>query len=195
MTRKTSKMCSIRRIVEHWEEACYKHETEKLPIYLDLGEPTCFACGESWQGEFDGRRGFTGWAKAPLERAHIIPRSLGGADDDPSNFVMLCDRCHPQNPHTTSRTVYMKWLHSLKPNKEALLKNLIKTWLSDKEDLKIATAIWSDRAEIEQFYEWRSNNTSFHFGTKDWSWDDNVPKMFPDLIVYIESIKNSENKP
>ena len=128
MSSKRSKMCSVKQIVEHWIENFYKHR-EKLPTSLCAGEPTCFACGEHWKGKFDSRRGYAGWKDAPLERAHIIPRSLGGSNDDPNNFVMLCDRCHPQNPHTKSRAVFMKWLHSVKPNRDLLVRNLTETWL------------------------------------------------------------------
>jgi len=195
MSSKRSKMCSVKQIVEYWEKACYKYRTEKLPIYLDLGEPTCFACGEYWKGDFDNRRGFAGWNAAPLDRAHIIPRSLGGPNDDPSNFVMLCDSCHPQNPHTKSRPVFMKWLHSVKPSRDLLLRNLKETWFSDKEDLEIAAAVWSNPTEVDHFYDWCAENTSYHasFGKVNFSWSEKVQKMFPDLVAYIKWVKENGN--
>lgn len=33
-----------------------------------------------------------------LERCHIIPDSLGGKDE-PSNLVLLCKRCHAEDPN------------------------------------------------------------------------------------------------
>ncbi len=193
--RKTSEMCSIQEIVEYWEKACYKDRTERLPTSLDLGEPTCFACGEYWKGKFDNRQGYAGWKAAPLERAHIIPHSLSGSNDDPSNFVMLCEKCHPLNPHTKSRAVYMKWLHSVKPNRELLLRKLTEDWFPDEEDLEIASAVWSNPTEVDYFYDWRAKNTSYHasFGKEHFSWDEIVQKMFPDLVAYVEWVKENGN--
>jgi|TARA_R110000824_G_C15031014_1_gene659359 hypothetical protein len=186
------KLPSIKIIVEHWIEACYKHRTEKLPIFLDAGEPTCFACGEHWQGKFDNRRGYAGWKDAPLQRAHIIPHSLGGPDDDPSNLVMLCGSCHPQNPHTTDREIYMIWLRSVKSGRENLVKGLQTTWLSNKEDLNKAVEIYRDPFEIMIFYRWRIEHTGFHaFGNKEFSWNGSVERMFPDLIAYIKWLKDN----
>ena len=150
--RKTSEMCSIQEIVEYWEKACYKDRTERLPTSLDLGEPTCFACGEYWKGKFDNRQGYAGWKAAPLERAHIIPHSLSGSNDDPSNFVMLCEKCHPLNPHTKSRAVYMKWLHSVKPNREILLRKLTEDWFpNDVREKYIEEFTLPIKEELKKF--------------------------------------------
>ncbi len=35
-----------------------------------------------------------------LERCYIIPASLGGKDE-PANLVLLCKRCHLDNPNIT----------------------------------------------------------------------------------------------
>ena len=193
MSSERSKECSIKEIVEYWEKSCYEDKTEKLPIFLDLGEPTCFACGESFHAKFDGRRGFAGWKDAPLERAHIMPRALGGSDNDPSNRVMLCESCHPQNPHTNDRDVYMMWLHSVKPARGSFIKDMQMIWLSDKEYLKKAANIWTDPFELIIFYEWRSKFTSFHFSNKWVSWKDSMQQIFPDLVVYIKWVEENGN--
>ena len=150
---------------------------------------------EYWKGKFDNRQGYAGWKAAPLERAHIIPHSLSGSNDDPSNFVMLCEKCHPLNPHTKSRAVYMKWLHSVKPNRESLLRKLTEDWFPDEEDLEIASAVWSNPTEVDYFYDWRVKNTSYHasFGKEHFSWDEIVQKMFPDLVAYVEWVKENGN--
>jgi len=81
---------------------------------IDWGEPCCWACGEFWEGRYDtsvksdsdlGRV----WEKAePLQRCHIIPRSLGGTDD-PENLFLLCLDCHDRAPNTTSREAFLQW--------------------------------------------------------------------------------------
>ncbi|ENK0837713.1 HNH endonuclease [Clostridium botulinum] len=47
--------------------------------------------------------------KKSLERCHIIPHSLGG-EDKPSNLVLLCHRCHLENPNVTDPEIMWDWL-------------------------------------------------------------------------------------
>ena len=46
--------------------------------------------------------------KSLLQRCHIVPESLGGKDE-PSNFFLLCDRCHRMYPNTTDRDLFFIW--------------------------------------------------------------------------------------
>ena len=46
-----------------------------------------------------------------LERCHIIPDSLGG-EDEPSNLVLLCRRCHLDNPNVTDPQIMWDWIRS-----------------------------------------------------------------------------------
>ncbi|MBP2028393.1 hypothetical protein J2Z35_002194 [Acetoanaerobium pronyense] len=46
-----------------------------------------------------------------LERCHIIPYSLGGTDL-PSNLVLLCPRCHIENPNVTDPEIMWDWIRS-----------------------------------------------------------------------------------
>lgn len=47
----------------------------------------------------------------PLEKCHIIPDSLGGKDKA-SNLVLLCCRCHVENPNVTDPEVMWDWLRA-----------------------------------------------------------------------------------
>jgi len=78
-------------------------DEEMLELEADFGRinPFCFACFKprgSW---------------SVFDRAHIVPHMLGGSNH-PSNFVMLCHRCHAENPNTKHEDVYFKWLASVK---------------------------------------------------------------------------------
>lgn len=44
-----------------------------------------------------------------LYRCHIVPSSAGG-QDVPSNYVLLCRRCHEQAPNCTDGQIMMDWL-------------------------------------------------------------------------------------
>lgn len=46
-----------------------------------------------------------------LERCHIIPESLGGKDE-PSNLVLLCHRCHLDNPNITDPEIMWDWIRA-----------------------------------------------------------------------------------
>lgn len=62
--------------------------------WLEEDFPTCFVCGRN------GR----------LDRAHLVPRSLGGGDEV-GNVVLLCRRCHSKAPNiATSKDIMLKWI-------------------------------------------------------------------------------------
>ena len=44
-----------------------------------------------------------------LERCHIIPNSLGGPDE-PSNYVLLCNDCHLENPNVKDSNEMWNWI-------------------------------------------------------------------------------------
>ncbi len=58
---------------------------------------SCWAC--DWPIEDCG----------PLERAHLVPRSLGGSDE-PSNLVLLCRSCHRKAPNVDDRDYMLAWV-------------------------------------------------------------------------------------
>ncbi len=49
--------------------------------------------------------------KGTLERAHIVPASLGGRDE-PSNLVLLCRRCHLENPNVSDPEIMWDWIRA-----------------------------------------------------------------------------------
>ncbi|WP_141506270.1 HNH endonuclease [Paenibacillus luteus] len=49
--------------------------------------------------------------KQSLERCHIIPNCLGG-EDKASNLVLLCHRCHLENPNIANMDIMWDWLRA-----------------------------------------------------------------------------------
>lgn len=50
-----------------------------------------------------------GWDKVPLQRCHIIPKSLGGLDTA-DNLFLMCKECHDLAPNTVYRDIFLKWV-------------------------------------------------------------------------------------
>lgn len=95
---------SLKSIAEYWGSH-YAGRNRQL-LCVDAGEPSCFACGyfsEYWKDRWSKVRG-------GLERAHIVARSQGGSDTDPSNFVLLCPECHKAAPMTRDPQVMFDWI-------------------------------------------------------------------------------------
>ena len=46
-----------------------------------------------------------------LQRCHIVPHALGGKDE-PSNIVLLCERCHADGPNVADPEIMWDWIRS-----------------------------------------------------------------------------------
>ena len=79
-----------KQIVEYWES-----KVDELDISVDWCEAQkcCWRCG----------------LETNLQRAHIIPDSLGGKDE-PSNLILLCGRCHGEAPNVADPEIMWEWL-------------------------------------------------------------------------------------
>ena len=111
-----------------------KYFDTSIEVVRDWGEPECFACRkfvkqitedpkyEDWlQDESDeGLKAIWGHkdTKHVLERAHIIPFSLGGSEN-PDNLFLLCKDCHKDSPDTNNPKNFFRWVYMKRnsPNK------------------------------------------------------------------------------
>ena len=83
---------TIPEIVDYW----VKHADEsELSVDFAESHERCWRCG----------------CRRRLERCHIVPDSLGG-EDTPSNFVILCRRCHLDNPNVADPEIMWDWLRA-----------------------------------------------------------------------------------
>jgi len=91
MTRKPIKT-KIEDIVDYWS----RHMDEcGLSVDWSEAHSHCWRCG------YDEK----------LERCHIIPHALGG-QDAPDNLVLLCKRCHAENPNVADKEVMWDWIRA-----------------------------------------------------------------------------------
>ena len=150
-------MPTVGQILRHWVSA--------LPL-LDWGEPECWACGDSWGGRFTADASATWkelaalWKRAPLQRCHIVPRSLGGSDE-PENLFLLCLPCHDHAPNTPSRELFLRWVTAQRGRKRFAreLRDACEDLGMKEEDCRNALPLLSDS---ELAMGWLSQHTGLH---------------------------------
>ena len=84
-----------KEIVEYWEQHVYEGD---LGVDFDDAETRCWRCGKE-----RSRNG--------LDRCHIIPEQEPFyGKDEPSNFVLLCSRCHKEAPDVGDKETMFSWI-------------------------------------------------------------------------------------
>ncbi|WP_436210545.1 HNH endonuclease [Bradyrhizobium sp. LjRoot220] len=97
-------------IFEYW-----KGRLRGLGCRIDWAEPGCWACGFRYGTRYDVKGSQAGWDKVlrcwnsiPLQRCHIVARSLGGTNDI-SNLFLMCRECHDLAPNTSFPEIFFEW--------------------------------------------------------------------------------------
>ena len=87
-------MTKIEDIVDYWSS-----RVDECDLSVDWSEADshCWRCG----------------CEKNLERCHIVPYSLGGIDS-PKNLVLLCKRCHAENPNVKDKEIMWDWIKAHK---------------------------------------------------------------------------------
>lgn len=91
---KTTIKTKKEEIVRYW---FFEQLVDECGLSVDAAEAheRCWRCGCEYN----------------LERCHIVPESLGGKDE-PSNLVLLCHRCHLDNPNITDPEIMWDWIRA-----------------------------------------------------------------------------------
>lgn len=90
MANRSTIKTKIEDIVDYWS----RNEDEcGLSVDFSEAHERCWRCG----------------CERNLQRCHIVPHSLGGKDE-PSNLVLLCKRCHLDNPNVADKEIMWDWL-------------------------------------------------------------------------------------
>jgi hypothetical protein len=100
-------------IVDYWKDKIFK-----LGLFVDWGEPSCWVCGFHYGNKYDIKRTNAGWEEVlrcwnaiPLQRCHIVPRSLGGSNI-PDNLFLMCKECHDLAPNTNIPEIFFQWANT-----------------------------------------------------------------------------------
>lgn len=98
-------------IAEYWLGTA--EGRDRLPgntARYDCGEPACFACGWIATAAEEPPTTWSVWDRASLQRCHLVPHALGGADA-PANLVLLCGRCHAEAPDVGDARYMLAWIN------------------------------------------------------------------------------------
>jgi hypothetical protein len=100
-------------IFDYW-----KDRFGDIGLFCDWGEPGCWACRHHYGTKYDIKRSnasmaeiYGGWDLIPLQRCHIVPRSLGGTNDV-ANLFLMCRECHDLAPNTNLPEIFFEWARS-----------------------------------------------------------------------------------
>jgi hypothetical protein len=100
------------------------------------------------------------WDKvSPLQRCHIVPRSLGGSDE-PDNLFLMCRECHDRTPNTISRDAFFKWVdgqNCFKRGMTQVREEMDAFGVSDEEALELGDLVHS-----EEFKNWAQDKWGIH---------------------------------
>lgn len=152
LTMRTKIKTTKKQIVDYWDT----HADESdLSIDFSEADKRCWRCG----------------CKRHLQRCHIIPDSLDGKDE-PSNFVLLCSRCHLDNPNVADKEIMWDWLKSYAvPFYDTFwidqgYEEYEKIYsISITDELKKRNIF--EKSELKRFndiFEKQCKNASYHFG-------------------------------
>lgn len=135
-------------------------------IWIDWGEPSCWACGFHYGSKYDIKSSdatwqqiLDGWERMPLQRCHIVPRSLGGSDEA-ANLFLMCRECHDLAPNTAIPEIFFQWVRaqSYERRESAKIDEALRSFGQDQDRLaEIAGAMQSP-----DFNSWTEGKLGLH---------------------------------
>jgi 5-methylcytosine-specific restriction endonuclease McrA len=144
-------------VLEYW-----LNKDKPFGIIIETNAPTCWGCGQTWNGAYDVVTGDhkKAWNKAPLQVCHVIPKSLGGSND-PSNLVLMCKECHDLAPNTVIPEIMFTWMSRQSHLKRYLAK--IKIALKDFDISEAEFEQLTLLSKKSEFNNWASGKAGQHW--------------------------------
>lgn len=163
----------------------WKDRFSALGIFIDWGEPGCWACGFHYDAKYDIKRSDAPWEtilkcwdNIPLQRCHIVPKSLDGKDTV-DNLFLLCRECHDLAPNSIYPEIFLEWVkhQSWYKREEARINQAMESYdLTEEEKERISTLI-----EDKIFREWVKGKFGIHWPQSKYA--SRSYRMTPSTIV------------
>lgn len=181
-----------KEIVDYWERI-----EDECGLSVDWAEAKerCWRCG----------------CERKLQRCHIIPEPLGGKDE-PSNLVLLCERCHIDAPNVESKTFMWDWIRAngtsfydtfwdIKAQKEyefiyhkTFMEELIGRDILSPRDLAIFYSLPIGRSINHFAHPWKNDSTNAGLlRMRLEEYDKKYPNKKPKSKVFREKEKKFDN--
>ncbi len=150
------------QIFEYWKDRLLEKG-----FFIDFGEPSCWGCGFHYGTKYDIKRPDASWEtilrcweKIPLQRCHIIPRSLCGADSV-ENMFLMCRECHDTAPNTNIPEIFFEWARSQSwiKREQAKINQALESFSVSKRDYKKITRTMNSPV----FQMWAKDRTGLHW--------------------------------
>ncbi|MEB7923148.1 HNH endonuclease [Atlantibacter hermannii] len=97
---------SKKMIWQYWIDNGIQRGLDDTRYYNACDFNVCVCCGRE---------------SSTLERAHIIPHSLGGSNDV-SNYILLCNKCHTESPDIANESALIEWMNEQPTELESMLR-------------------------------------------------------------------------
>jgi 5-methylcytosine-specific restriction endonuclease McrA len=150
-------------IFEHWKDRLLE-----IGFFIDWGEPSCWACGFHYGAKYDVRCSTGPWAevlrcweRVPLQRCHIVPRSLGGPDS-PANLFLMCRECHDSQPNSSIPEIFFRWARNQSSYRRfaARCEDAVRSFCISDNDEKIRIG---ECMNSRAFKEWVRGRCGLHW--------------------------------
>lgn len=174
-----------------------------LNLFIDIGEPTCWACEQHWDGKYDIKSSeaslsdcFAAWDKSNLQRCHIVASSLGGTDTV-DNLYLMCRECHDLAPNTSIPEIFFEWVSKqcLVTRKIRDMQQALSEFGIDFSDENILAEL-NDLLRSPEFREWRKRKVETHWRqTPPRGPSITIASQVGLLVHYQRSIHGDEHKP
>jgi hypothetical protein len=145
----------------------WKDRIVRAVRWINWGEPGCWVCGFRYRSKYDVKRSDASWDeirrcwdRVPLQRCHIVARSLGGSDDV-SNLFLMCRECHDRMPNTNMSEIFFEWARAQSWNARESTKIL-----DAMKAFGIEEAVFPALEQVlssEAFKTWSAGKSSLHW--------------------------------
>ncbi|WP_426413757.1 HNH endonuclease [Bradyrhizobium ganzhouense] len=135
--------------------------------WIDWGEPSCWACGFHYRPKYDIKRSDASWDeilrcwdRIPLQRCHIVARSLGGSDDV-SNLFLMCRECHDRMPNTCIPEIFFEWAkaQSWNAREDSKIQDALKAFKIEETIVPVLDEVLNS----EDFRAWTGGKMGLHW--------------------------------
>jgi len=184
-----------REVFEFW-----RHRLREHGFFIDWGEPECWACGFHYNGKYDIRRSeasweeiYRCWDRIPLQRCHIVPKTLGGTDEC-DNLFLMCRECHDLAPNTGIRAIFFEWARaqSSYAREGEKVKAALRSFGIEKQDHERYCAVMNS----ESFHAWVDGRIGLHRPQSNYAPTSSrlTPATMVGLLVYYVRAEEGDSK-